>query len=595
MRDATYHMLHGDAQDADITDACILSGGCVAGDHAFLKRSASDIFFHGGPAYTTEHKPSAAHKTLPLRADVLLCNTLFEELDDGISEEFLQQYTGNEDLESVDRLEIQVDAVNGAQHVESIGHFLPNLQHLRLNQSHVSTLRDLGTSLKNLRVLWLSRSGLQDLSGITAMPFLEELYVSFNDISQLSTLCMHEGLQVLDIEGNQIDDFGEVQFLREIPTLRELNMTLNPVWKQKDVSRALVLKELPQVEVLDDIPRGQEPCDLEGASDNEACFVHNHDDLLTGAPHSFDLHDGESSDVVGRELHALQRLRKRAGSNLGPVHQADNAHRAAGVKDAWGPMSAVEELAAKRLELHSSSGGDKGSTLNEDVEPNEHELIVEGLKKVRQPVPSLWTHRSSTDRSNYRPASRSSLCDHAPRKAWGSVGSISTAYRPGTASSCASSRGSLQFSHGTASLALQEQDSAASDLTSGDNGGPLVGAPLEAIRRRRRRALGSSGACSDLGIREMLQQAEPLVSDISLPDTPMEESRCESLELVRVGTPDVRVRRIRPATGSPHTKTSKSSRGRIGEQVPDCRRPSVPVIVSPPSFSFPAGEVLLLE
>ncbi|CAE7812107.1 LRRC56, partial [Symbiodinium necroappetens] len=104
-------------------------------------------------------------------------------------------------------------------------------------------------------VLWLCRCSLQDLGGITVLPVLEELYVSFNDVSDLSPLLSHEALQILDMEGNLVDDFEEIQSLEVVSTLRELDISLNPVRKQEAVTRERILEALPHLEVLDTIPR----------------------------------------------------------------------------------------------------------------------------------------------------------------------------------------------------------------------------------------------------------------------------------------------------------------------------------------------------
>lgn len=199
--------------------------------------------------------PALPVPTLPLRQDVLLSNSLFEELDDGFSEDFLREHTGVYDLQEVEFLDLKVDAVGAGQRVECLGELLPNLRQLRLSQSHICTVRDLGTSLQNLRVLWLCRCSLQDLGGICVLPVLEELYVSFNDITYLSPLELHDSLQILDLEGNLVDDIAEVQSLGAVTTLRELNLNSNPVVKQEGMSRQIILDMLPQLQVLDDLPR----------------------------------------------------------------------------------------------------------------------------------------------------------------------------------------------------------------------------------------------------------------------------------------------------------------------------------------------------
>jgi len=90
------------------------------------------------------------------------------------------------------------------QAVNRLGELCPNLRELKLNDSQLCSFRDLGTSLRNLRILWLSRSGITDLDGISVLERLEELYVSFNDIDDLTPLSLHDTLAVLDLEANKV-------------------------------------------------------------------------------------------------------------------------------------------------------------------------------------------------------------------------------------------------------------------------------------------------------------------------------------------------------------------------------------------------------
>jgi Leucine-rich repeat (LRR) protein len=61
--------------------------------------------------------------------------------------------------------------------------------------------RDLGSCLAKLRVLWMSRCGLEDVQGIGSMSNLRELYVSYNDITDVTPCGMLESLEILDLEG----------------------------------------------------------------------------------------------------------------------------------------------------------------------------------------------------------------------------------------------------------------------------------------------------------------------------------------------------------------------------------------------------------
>ena len=125
----------------------------------------------------------------------------------------------------------------------------------------VPSFREFGTGLKNLKVLWLSRGGVRDLSGVFGLPSLKELYLSFNNIDTLDDLSMHPNLQVLDLEANQIKDFNECDHLATIPTLTSLTLVGNPVHSgggSEEGYRLQVCTMISSLEVLDDVVVGME-------------------------------------------------------------------------------------------------------------------------------------------------------------------------------------------------------------------------------------------------------------------------------------------------------------------------------------------------
>ena len=172
----------------------------------------------------------------------------------------LRRVTGCNDLSVVTYAELKVDTCERS--VAALGELLPALRELRLSDSSVATLRDLGTTLRNLRVLWLCRSGVRDLEGASALPYLEELYLSFNDVSDLTQLALHEHLKLLDLDGNQIDDVAQIEQLGTCEKLAILNVDSNPI---SDVPhfRQLVCHLVPTLEQLDDraVGRGDRASD----------------------------------------------------------------------------------------------------------------------------------------------------------------------------------------------------------------------------------------------------------------------------------------------------------------------------------------------
>jgi Leucine-rich repeat (LRR) protein len=84
--------------------------------------------------------------------------------------------------------------------LDNQGKMVPNMEQLKLNNSHISLIRDLGTGYSNLTVLWMAKCNLSDLDGIGSMRNMRELYLAYNDIVDISSLGMLEKLEVLDLE-----------------------------------------------------------------------------------------------------------------------------------------------------------------------------------------------------------------------------------------------------------------------------------------------------------------------------------------------------------------------------------------------------------
>ena len=82
---------------------------------------------------------------------------------------------------------------------------------------------------------------------------LEQLWVSYNQISSLSGIEKLSGLQVLFMSNNKIDKWSEVERLTALPKLRDLLLHGNPITDQfKDNNegwRLEVLKRLPNLKV----------------------------------------------------------------------------------------------------------------------------------------------------------------------------------------------------------------------------------------------------------------------------------------------------------------------------------------------------------
>lgn len=57
----------------------------------------------------------------------------------------------------------------------------------------------------------------------------QELYLAYNNVSDLSQIGMLENLCLLDLEGNDVDDLVQVQYLGLCSKLQTLTLEGNPV------------------------------------------------------------------------------------------------------------------------------------------------------------------------------------------------------------------------------------------------------------------------------------------------------------------------------------------------------------------------------
>ena len=175
--------------------------------------------------------------------------------------------TKQRDLSRVTEITLKVNTDEDP--LDQLGALLPRLDQLRLTGSYISSIRDLGhTTLRALRVLWLSRCGLTDLDGVAELRCLEELYLSSNEIDDVSPLEGHPALRTLDLEGNRLEDPGALDWLGTLPRLSHLCIKGNPLAERPD-SRDAVISALPRLETLDEVDVRVAPKDGEGLMHSE--------------------------------------------------------------------------------------------------------------------------------------------------------------------------------------------------------------------------------------------------------------------------------------------------------------------------------------
>ncbi|CAE7487958.1 LRRC56 [Symbiodinium sp. CCMP2456] len=459
----------------------------------------------------------AAMSVPKLRVDLAQTAELEElQLEPGFSAEFLCHYCETKDLEQVTYLEIQVDSAT--QSLELLGEHLPKLRQLKLTDpSSVLSLRDLGSGLKHLEVLWMSRCGLQDLGGASALlPSLRELYLSFNDVVDATPLSGCEQLEVLDLEGNAIVDEEDIRALGSCSHLRELNLAGNPVYrtscKPGALTRERVIELLPNLEVLDDLRT-----------------------KISSIPRSFECVDSDVDDPFdanfpsrGTEAPASE---PEEGRDLGSADEDD--------QEPQHPLL-LAGFADRRAEIQGK--------VPFAGEPDETELILEQLKRARRQLKGhAFTARPAFGGSGPSASGASGFGVQLPRRT--KTAENQEGFRPATASN---SR--LRFED------MMPADSA-SDLTCGET---LAGNPLRALRQRH--PSGASTAREvGMDIRQLLQRYQTYTQPgiARSPSTGADQSPA-----ARAPTPDVRVRTPKSFGSLPEPRTPSGKSPQVSEITP---------------------------
>ncbi|XP_063728574.1 leucine-rich repeat-containing protein 56-like [Symsagittifera roscoffensis] len=240
-------------------------------------------------------------------------------LEEFLSPWRLKEITGESNLEDASSLQMVVDTTENS--LGNFGHYLPNLTQLDLSNSVLTSIRDLGSSLAKLEVLWLTKCQLVDLDGIPTFANLTELYLSYNHINNISDLSMMENLRTLDLEANDIDDIDQIIFLEVCGNLLNLCLQHNPICStpkpmlpfDPDYNyRSAVIKMLPQLKNLDDIPVSDKTQDFTNLDEDLQLLTEN---IKFGL-----ISEGEDSDRPGSSTGKRpgSALSKRPGTAMRP-------------------------------------------------------------------------------------------------------------------------------------------------------------------------------------------------------------------------------------------------------------------------------------
>ena len=163
------------------------------------------------------------------------------------------------EIQNLRKLNIKINGSYGL--LNQFGQRLVNLKFLKLNDSFIQSIDDLGSNFKNLKILQINNCKLKELNGIICFQQLEILEAKNNEISDLIELEMSTSLVKINLENNLIEDEQNIYFLSSLDNLEYINLMGNPI-KNYEKKLKELLPNLKEIDVQKEI------CDDEDIYDN---------------------------------------------------------------------------------------------------------------------------------------------------------------------------------------------------------------------------------------------------------------------------------------------------------------------------------------
>lgn len=154
------------------------------------------------------------------------------------------------EIQNLRKLNIKINGSYGL--LNQFGQRLVNLKFLKLNDSFIQSIDDLGSNFKNLKILQINNCKLKELSGIICFEQLEILEAKNNEISDLIELEMSTSLVKINLENNLIEDEQNIYFLSSLDNLEYINLRGNPI-KNYEKKLKELLPNLKEIDVQKEI------------------------------------------------------------------------------------------------------------------------------------------------------------------------------------------------------------------------------------------------------------------------------------------------------------------------------------------------------
>ena len=132
---------------------------------------------------------------------------------------------------------------------------LKNCEQLSLSTNSIDRLSIGLGGMTKLRILSVGRNVIKRIEKLEEVAeTLEELWISYNQITTLDGLDQLKNLQCLYMGNNNIKAWAELDKLKDLPALRDILLVGNPIYAEfptREEARVEVLRHLPGIQKID--------------------------------------------------------------------------------------------------------------------------------------------------------------------------------------------------------------------------------------------------------------------------------------------------------------------------------------------------------
>ena len=219
------------------------------------------------------------------------------------------------DIQNLQKLTIRINGSYGL--LNQFGQRLINLKFLKLNDSFIQSIEDLGSNFKNLRILQINNCKLKDLTGIICFEQLEIFEAKNNEISDLIELEMSSSIKKLNLENNLIENEENIYFLSSLDNLEYINLLGNPI-KNYDKKLKELLPNLKEIDIQKDI------CDEIDIYNNNIITSEENNDNQNILKNSTDITNSINNNTESTKLSTSLDLKKSQSGETDNIEIVDN-------------------------------------------------------------------------------------------------------------------------------------------------------------------------------------------------------------------------------------------------------------------------------